>query len=89
MDICSRAISFYYYQSSQELCYRAMFQQHLERKCNALQEQLQNAVRDGERAIKGTVDDCRSRTVVTDIMTQCKAEKHRYNGKCLRVFIHC
>ncbi|KAI9489655.1 hypothetical protein BDB00DRAFT_770240, partial [Zychaea mexicana] len=54
MDISSRAIAFYFYQTSQELCYKTIMQQNLETKCHTLQDQLRDAVSDGNRTVKGT-----------------------------------
>ncbi|KAI9027153.1 hypothetical protein CLU79DRAFT_740521 [Phycomyces nitens] len=52
MDICSRAIAFYQYQTSQELCFRSMVQKNLEMKANALQAQLNDLIQDAARHLK-------------------------------------
>ncbi|OAD78470.1 hypothetical protein PHYBLDRAFT_103576, partial [Phycomyces blakesleeanus NRRL 1555(-)] len=49
LDICSRAIAFYQYQTSQELCFRSMIQKNLEMKCTTLQAQLNDLIQDAAR----------------------------------------
>ena len=53
MDIASRAIAFYHYQTTQEICYRSMVYQSLETKCNTFQERLRNVSSEAQRALQG------------------------------------
>ena len=53
MDISSRALAFYQYQTSQELSYKTIMYQNLESKYTTLQDQLRDTVRDSNRVIKG------------------------------------
>ncbi|KAI8146516.1 hypothetical protein BJV82DRAFT_598819 [Fennellomyces sp. T-0311] len=71
MDISSRAIAFYYYQTSQELCYQSIMRQNLENKCSTLQEQLRDAVRESSRAVKAEKQKC------TALIREQEQEKRR------------
>ena len=53
MDISSRALAFYQYQTSQELSYKTIMYQSLESKYTTLQDQLRDTIRDSNRVIKG------------------------------------
>lgn len=53
MDIASRAIAFYQYQTTQEICYRSMLHRNLETKCNTFQERLRNVSTEAHRALEG------------------------------------
>ncbi|KAI8885685.1 hypothetical protein K501DRAFT_179197 [Backusella circina FSU 941] len=53
MDICSRAISFYEYQASQEINYRALLQKKNEAKFNMLYEEYKLATRELNYVLKG------------------------------------
>ncbi|KAI8049785.1 uncharacterized protein B0P05DRAFT_438399, partial [Gilbertella persicaria] len=46
LDICSRAIAFYEYQTSQELLYKSMMQKNVEDKYHALKDKFQMITRD-------------------------------------------
>ncbi|KAI7854320.1 hypothetical protein BDC45DRAFT_569425 [Circinella umbellata] len=52
MDISSRALAFYQYQTSQELSYKTIMYQSLESKYTTLQDQLRDTIRDSNRVIK-------------------------------------
>ncbi|RUP47413.1 hypothetical protein BC936DRAFT_145762, partial [Jimgerdemannia flammicorona] len=51
MEICTRAISFYSYQVSQEICFQTMLYKNLEDKYSGLEKQLQGIVRDANAEI--------------------------------------
>ncbi|CAO3577274.1 unnamed protein product [Absidia cylindrospora] len=53
MDICNRALSFYNYQVSQELCYRKAVQQSLESQLGSRQDRLEAVIRDHKRIVQG------------------------------------
>jgi hypothetical protein len=53
LDICSRAIAFYEYQTSQELNFRSILQKSTEEKYNLLKGQYDIVTRDLNHIIKG------------------------------------
>ncbi|KAI8340736.1 hypothetical protein BC941DRAFT_418046 [Chlamydoabsidia padenii] len=56
MDICNRALSFYNYQVSQELCYRISVQKMMESQLETHQNNLQYATREHQRTLKAERD---------------------------------
>lgn len=57
MDISGRAIAFYEYQVSQELCFQSMLQSNIEDKYNSLREQYNMMNRDFNNILKGKNND--------------------------------
>lgn len=53
LDISGRAIAFYEYQLSQELCFKSILQSNIEQKYNTLKEQFNMMNRDLNHIIKG------------------------------------
>lgn len=58
MDISTRAIAFYEYQTSQEILYRSMLQKSLEEKYKLLREKFHMVVRDLNHVIKSENRHC-------------------------------
>lgn len=52
-DVCSRAISFYEYQTSQELAFKTMLQKNTQDKYNSIKSQFDLVTRDINHIIKG------------------------------------
>lgn len=57
MDISGRAIAFYEYQVSQELCFQSMLQSNIEDKYNSLREQYNMMSCDFNNILKGKNND--------------------------------
>ncbi|ORE22338.1 hypothetical protein BCV71DRAFT_172153 [Rhizopus microsporus] len=57
LDISGRAIAFYEYQVSQELCFQSMLQSNMEDKYNSLREQYNMMNRDFNSILKGKNND--------------------------------
>lgn len=53
LDISGRAIAFYEYQLSQELCFKSILQSNIEQKYSTLKEQFNMMNRDLNHIIKG------------------------------------
>lgn len=53
LDICSRAIAFYEYQTSQEIAFRSMLQKNTEDKYRSLKSQFDIVTRDLNHLMKG------------------------------------
>ncbi|KAI8329192.1 hypothetical protein BD560DRAFT_416850 [Blakeslea trispora] len=72
MDISTRAIAFYEYQTSQEILYRSMLQKSLEEKYKLLREKFHMVVRDLNHVIKNEKDK----------QTELKKELEQEKSKC-------
>lgn len=56
LDICTRAIAFYEYQTSQELAFRSILQKSTQDKYKLLKGQFELMTRDLNHIIKGKKD---------------------------------
>lgn len=65
LDICTRAIAFYEYQTSQEILYRSMIQKSLEEKYSTLRDQFNIATRDLNHIIKAEKEKHLGNTAIT------------------------
>src|SRR5579859_6153778 len=51
VEICSRALSFWTYQTTQESCFQEMLYKNLEEKYTQLEKQVQGVMRDAQSEI--------------------------------------
>ncbi|CAG8721233.1 14789_t:CDS:2, partial [Acaulospora colombiana] len=81
MEICSRALSFWTYQTTQEACFQEMMYKSLEDKYTQLEKQVQGVVRDAQAEITTLTKDIELEKRKTHDLAEQLQEKGRQFSK--------